>query len=107
MSRDQRLEAATAAIEPIRWVRLDPPPGESYGSTAQNDSETLATAALAASDALLLDVMERALFNIEGVHHVHGTKCLCGFESHRSRSRTEHITGEVRAALRAALKVEG
>lgn len=44
-------------------------------------------------------VMERALFDIEGRHHFHGNQCLCGFESARSRSRTEHITGLVRAAL--------
>ena len=45
---------------------------------------------------------EREIFRIEGIHHFHGVKCLCGFESHRSRSRTEHITGLMRAALTAA-----
>lgn len=48
------------------------------------------------------DALDRACFDVESKHHFHGVQCLCGFESHRSRSRTEHITGEVRAALEAA-----
>lgn len=43
---------------------------------------------------------QRAKFDVEHRHHIHGTKCLCGFDSHsRSRSATEHITGALAAAL--------
>jgi hypothetical protein len=45
--------------------------------------------------------LEAALFRVESTHHFHGTTCLCGFDSHgRARSATEHITAEIRAALR-------
>ena len=44
--------------------------------------------------------LERAMFKVESVHHFGfgegGIKCLCGFESARKRSRTEHITQAVR-----------
>ncbi len=50
----------------------------------------------------ITDALQRAMFDVESKHHFHGVQCLCGFESHRSRSRTEHITGEVLAALEAA-----
>lgn len=40
----------------------------------------------------------RALYDAESAHHFHGPECICGFRSDRSRSRTEHITGNVRAA---------
>ncbi|SDT83692.1 hypothetical protein [Gordonia westfalica] len=33
-----------------------------------------------------------ALYAVESVHHFHGTECLCGFNSHRARERTAHIT---------------
>lgn len=42
---------------------------------------------------------EAACFATESRHHFHGTACLCGFDSARSRSRTEHITGEVRRLM--------
>lgn len=42
---------------------------------------------------------ETACFAAESRHHFHGQACLCGFESARSRSRTEHITSEVRRLL--------
>ena len=43
---------------------------------------------------------QAAVFKVEGVHHFHGTKCLCGFDSYgRARSMTEHITGLTLAAL--------
>jgi len=48
------------------------------------------------------DALDRAFLAVESKHHFHGVQCLCGFESHRSRSRTEHITAEVRADLEAA-----
>lgn len=37
------------------------------------------------------DAEQAARFAVESKHHLHGTQCLCGFESHRARSRTEHI----------------
>ena len=47
--------------------------------------------------------LERAMFKVESVHHFGfgegGIKCLCGFESARNRSRTEHITQAVRDLL--------
>lgn len=50
--------------------------------------------------------LERAMFKVESVHHFgfgeYGIKCLCGFESSRSRSRTEHITQAVRGLLEGA-----
>ena len=50
--------------------------------------------------------LERAMFKVESVHHFgfgyHGFKCLCGFESLRNRSRTEHITQAVRNLLEGA-----
>ena len=50
--------------------------------------------------------LERAMFKVESVHHFgfgeYGIKCLCGFESARNRSRTEHITQAVRGLLEGA-----
>lgn len=48
------------------------------------------------------ETIERAKFRVDSVHHIHGTECLCGFSSHRSRSRTEHITEALVAELAAA-----
>ena len=43
---------------------------------------------------------QASVFKVEGTHHFHGTKCLCGFDSYgRARSATEHITGLTLAAL--------
>ena len=42
-----------------------------------------------------------AMYQVESVHHFHGADCLCGFSSHRSRSRTEHITGALANELRS------
>ena len=53
--------------------------------------------------------LERAMFKVESVHHFGfgegGIKCLCGFESARNRSRTEHITQAVRGLLEGAEEV--
>ena len=69
-----------------------------------------ATEALAAAEPHLRkkweDELERAMFKVESVHHFgfgeYGIKCLCGFESARNRSRTEHITQAVRGLLEGA-----
>lgn len=37
--------------------------------------------------------LSHAAFTVESMHHFHNaTECLCGFDSPRARSRTEHIT---------------
>ena len=50
--------------------------------------------------------LERAMFKVESMHHFGfgegGIKCLCGFESARNRSRTEHITQAVRDLVEGA-----
>ena len=43
--------------------------------------------------------VDAAVFNVANVHHIHGAQCLCGFESYRARSRTEHIIDATLAAL--------
>lgn len=45
---------------------------------------------------------KRARWDVESRHHFHGVDCLCGFTSPVSRQRTEHITGALMDALRAA-----
>lgn len=57
-------------------------------------------AALAAAPVLDEAKLAEAMHLVESVHQIHGTRCLCGFESHRSRSRTEHITSTLAEALR-------
>ena len=47
-------------------------------------------------------LIEAEVFKIESTHHFHGDTCLCGFSSARSRSRTEHITGLIRAVFEEA-----
>ena len=41
---------------------------------------------------------DRTVLEVESSHHIHGTSCLCGFQSLTARERTEHIT---RRALNA------
>ncbi len=43
--------------------------------------------------------IEAEQYKIESTHHIHGTVCLCGFDSNRrARSVTEHITQALNAA---------
>lgn len=42
---------------------------------------------------------EQVKFEVDSIHHIHGSECLCGFKSGRSRSRTEHITEALLSAL--------
>lgn len=44
-------------------------------------------------------LLREARGEVDSQHHFHGDDCLCGFSSARSRSRTEHITGALAAAL--------
>ena len=46
--------------------------------------------------------VEAAQWLVDSKHQFQGDTCLCGFRSPVSRQRTEHITGALRAALRAA-----
>lgn len=48
------------------------------------------------------ELIDAEVFKIESTHHFHGDTCLCGFTSPRSRSRTEHITGLMRAVFEQA-----
>ena len=43
-----------------------------------------------------------AKHEVDSVHQIHGADCLCGYSSARSRSRTEHITEAMLAALDGA-----
>ena len=56
-----------------------------------------------------LDALEAVLkeaWRIESAHHFHGTTCICGYASHRARSRTEHLTRPLIEAIEAALRGE-
>ena len=44
--------------------------------------------------------LTEAMQEVESVHQIHGTQCVCGFKADRARSRTEHITGAVAEHLR-------
>lgn len=39
------------------------------------------------------------LSKVEGIHHIHGHECLCGFNSAVSRDRTKHIMDETLKAI--------
>lgn len=47
-------------------------------------------------DERVVDNAWHAVYSIESRHQIHGTQCLCGFQSHKARDRTKHI---VRIAL--------
>lgn len=64
---------------------------------ARADVPVMAAALTAALD---------ALDDLDSKHQIHGHECLCGFTSARSRSRTEHLTAEVRTAITTALEGE-
>ena len=95
------IEAAANSLRQIEPNLYQNPynPQRYYGGLAQD--------AIAAAEPHLrkkwADELERAMFKVESVHHFgfgeYGIKCLCGFESSRSRSRTEHITQAVRGLL--------
>lgn len=51
--------------------------------------------------------LEGALNRVEGIHHFHGSACLCGYESDRARSRTAHITRALVAELFGGTVLEG
>lgn len=51
------------------------------------------------TDFSIADHAERVHYEVESRHHVFGTVCLCGFETHVKRDMTRHI---VTATLVAA-----
>ena len=94
----EAVEAAANSLRQIEPNLYQNPanPQRYYGGLAQD--------AIAAAEPHLrkkwAEELERAMFKVESVHHFGfgegGIKCLCGFESARNRSRTEHITQVVR-----------
>lgn len=47
------------------------------------------------------------LQTFEGIHHFHGSQCLCGYSSDRARSRTAHITRGLIESLHGPSALEG
>ena len=77
-----------------------------FNTPSVEEAESILAAAEPHLRAKWAEELERAMFKVESVHHFgfgyHGFKCLCGFESLRNRSRTEHITQAVRNLLEGA-----
>ena len=77
-----------------------------FNIPSEEESESILSAAEPHLRKKWADELERAMFQVESVHHFgfgeYGIKCLCGFESARNRSRTEHITQAVRNLLEGA-----
>ena len=73
-----------------------------WGSALYTMEETVdrLCAALAAPVEVDEAKLAEAKYTVDSVHQIHGNECLCGFASHRSRSRTEHITDALASALR-------
>ena len=98
------IEAAAISLRQIEPNLYQNPanPQRYYGGLAQD----VCAAAEPHLRAKWAEELERAMFKVESVHHFgfgyHGFKCLCGFESLRNRSRTEHITQAVRNLLEGA-----
>lgn len=70
---------------------------------AKRDATAILTAALPALEQQIREQVAQEIeahqIKVESIHHIHGTKCLCGFDSHgRARSATEHVTHELNAA---------
>lgn len=43
--------------------------------------------------------VDAAMYGAASRHHIRGESCTCGFQSARSRSRTEHIIDQALTAL--------
>lgn len=74
---------------------------ESEDSYNRHISKVERDAALAAVERVRV-----AKHEVDSVHQIHGADCLCGYSSARSRSRTEHITEAMLAALDGAPEPE-
>ena len=105
------IEAGARAYDPEAWTAYDRESPSTEGRELMVEySKSKAESILAAAGPHLrrkwADELERVMFKVESVHHFgfgeYGIKCLCGFESYRSRSRTEHITQAVRGLLKVA-----
>ena len=74
-----------------------------FNTPSEEEAESILAAAEPHLRKKWAEELERAMFKVESVHHFGfgegGIKCLCGFESARNRSRTEHITKAVRNLL--------
>ena len=108
------IEAGARAYDPEAWTAYDRESPSTEGRELMVEySKSKAESILAAAEPHLrkkwAEELERAMFKVESVHHFGfgegGIKCLCGFESARNRSRTEHITQAVRGLLEGAEEV--
>lgn len=93
MTTDPFTTAAYAEAGTLYAVDWDTP--AHYDEEDRQEAEQFLRGAEWARDHLarqeVTDAEQAARFAVESKHHLHGTQCLCGFESHRARSRTEHI----------------
>ena len=98
-------QAAIEALTDEVYVQLSGHYGD-FNIPSEEEAESILAAAEPHLRAKWAGELERAMFKVESVHHFgfgyHGFKCLCGFESLRNRSRTEHITQAVRNLLEGA-----
>ena len=98
-------QAAIKALQEEVYVQLSGHYGD-FNIPSEEEAESIIAAAEPHLRAKWAEELERAMFKVESVHHFgfgyHGFKCLCGFESLRNRSRTEHITQAVRNLLEGA-----
>lgn len=105
MTTDPFTEAANAAArEYARTPRMNVGTVQDRIGEAHADGWEAARAHLTAQEPT--DAEQAARFAVESKHHLHGTQCLCGFESHRARSRTEHIMTHYFDELSAARAAE-
>ena len=92
-------QAAIRALQDEVYVQLNCQYGD-FNIPSEEEAESILTAAEPHLRRKWAEELERAMFKVESVHHFGfgegGIKCLCGFESVRKRSRTEHITQAVR-----------
>ena len=98
-------QAAIRALQDEVYAQLNSHYGD-FNIPSEEEAESILTAAEPHLRKKWAEELERAMFKVESVHHFgfgdHGFKCLCGFESSRNRSRTEHITQAVRNLLEGA-----
>ena len=92
-------QAAIRALQDEVYVQLNCQYGD-FNIPSKEEAESILAAGEAQLRQKWAEELERAMFKVESVHHFGfgegGIKCLCGFESARNRSRTEHITQAVR-----------
>ena len=98
-------QAALTAMQDEIYRQLNCQYGD-FSTPSNEEVKAILAAAEPHLRAKWAEELERAMFKVESVHHFgfgyHGFKCLCGFESLRNRSRTEHITQAVRNLLEGA-----